>query len=309
MPDRDVVGHEVAADRQDARPERRALVEHREVDRARADVGDGDAQLLLRLVRDGLGRGERVDDELVDLDARLGDALHQVLDRGRGRGDDVGLDLEPQGAHPERVLDALLAVDREAAPLDVEDLAVGRDRDRPGLLDRAPDVVAADLAVVGGDGDLAGRVEALDLRAADADEGLVDLPAGQPLGPLDRVRDGADGLLDVDDRAPLEARTTGTVPWPMTVSRPSRPISPMSAQTLLVPTSRPTRTASLPPSASPSLPQMKCRRMRATLLKIRRPKVISATRYRSRPSRSPMNVRITATIALVTNPLMKIRLS
>ena len=114
-----------------------------------ADVGDRDAELLLGLGQDRLGRGQRVDDQLVDLDAGRGDALGQVLDRGRGRRDDVGLDLEPQGAHPERVLDALLAVDREAAPLDVEDLAVGRDRDRPGDLDRAVDVLAGDLAVVG----------------------------------------------------------------------------------------------------------------------------------------------------------------
>src|SRR5512141_2999361 len=49
--------------------------------------------------------------------------------------------------------------------------------------------------------------------------------------------------------------------------------------------------------------------MSATLLKIRKPKLIRATRYRSRLSRSPMNVRITATIALVTKPEMKIRLS
>ena len=74
--------------------------------------------------------GQRVDDQLVDLDAGRGDALGQVLDRGRRCRDDVGLDLEPQRAHPERVLDALLAVDREAAPLDVEDLAVRRDRTR-----------------------------------------------------------------------------------------------------------------------------------------------------------------------------------
>ena len=58
-----------------------------------------------------------------------------------------------------------------------------------------------------------------------------------------------------------------------------------------------------------SLPQMKCRRIRATLLKIRNPKVIRATRYRSRLSRSPMKVRMTAMIAFVTKPLMKIRLS
>ena len=83
----------------------------------------------------------------------------------------MGLDLEPQRAHAERVLDALLAVDREAAALDVEDVAVGRDRHRAGDLDRPVDVLAGDLAMVGGDRDLAARVEALDVLAADADEG------------------------------------------------------------------------------------------------------------------------------------------
>ena len=117
----------------------------------------------------------------------------------------MGLDLEPQGAHPERVLDALLAVDREPAPLDVEHLAVRRDRHGPRDVDRAVDVLARDLAMVAGDGHLARGVQAFDVLAADPDEGAVDLPARQPLGLLDRVRDRADGLVDVDDDALLEA--------------------------------------------------------------------------------------------------------
>src|SRR6266478_3053917 len=72
---------------------------------------------------------------------------------------------------------------------------------RPGDLDRAVDVLAGDLALVAGDGDLARRVEALDVLAADAHESPIDLPAGQPFGTLDRVRDGPDGLVDVDDDA------------------------------------------------------------------------------------------------------------
>src|SRR6185369_11852002 len=52
--------------------------------------------------------------------------------------------------------------------------------------------------------------------------------------------------------APFLSPDDGTVPWPMKVSRPSRPISPMSAQTLLVPTSMPTRT----PSAMPTSDEM-----------------------------------------------------
>ncbi len=205
-PNDDVVGHVVPTDRQHPGVERRALLEEREIDRAGADVGDRHAELLLGLGQDGLGRGQRVGDELVDLDAGRGHALGQVLDGGRRGRDDVRLDLEAQGAHPERILDPFLAVDREAAPLDVEDLAVRGDRDRSRLLDGAAHVLAGDLAVVGGDGHHARGVEALDVLPADAHEGPVDLPAGQPLGALDRVRDGPGGLVDVDDDALLEPR-------------------------------------------------------------------------------------------------------
>ena len=49
-------------------------------------------------------------------------------------------------AHAQRILDALLAVDDEAARQDVENLAVRRDVDRAGDLGGALDVLARDLA-------------------------------------------------------------------------------------------------------------------------------------------------------------------
>ena len=116
----------------------------------------------------------------------------------------MGLDLEPDRAHPERILDALLAVDDEAARQDVEDLAVRRDGDGAGDLGGAVDVLAGDLAAVAADRDRAARVLALDVLAADADEGPVDLPARQALGVLDRAGDRMDRLVDVDDDALLE---------------------------------------------------------------------------------------------------------
>src|SRR5262245_44069548 len=54
--------------------------------------------------------------------------------------------------------------------------------------------------------------------------------------------------------APRLRPEEGTVPWPMTVSRPSRPISPISAQTLLVPTSSATRTPSTTRPTSDEVP-------------------------------------------------------
>ena len=151
--------------------------------------------------------------------------------------------------------------------------------------------------------DLAGRVEALDLGAADADEGLVDLPARQPLGPLDGVADRADGLLDVDDRAALQPRRRHRA-----VADDREPAVAPDLADQRADLARADVECDEDPFYH-ALPQMKCRRMRATLLKIRKPNVISATRYRSRLSRSPMKVRITATIALVRKPEMKIRLS
>ena len=77
---------------------------------------------------------------------------------------------------------------------------------------------------------------------------------------------------------PFFSPDDGTVPWPMIVSRPSRLTSPMSAQTLDVPTSIPTRTASLSTVVVRTSRYTKWRRISATLLKIRKPKLISATR-------------------------------
>jgi hypothetical protein len=182
-------------------------------------------------------------DQLVDLDVGGLDALRQVADGGGAGGDDVGLDLEADGAHAERILDALLAVDDEAARQDVEDFAVRWDRDGPGDFEGPVDVLAGDFAHVAAHGNGAARVLALDVLAADADEGAVDLVAGQPLGVVDRSGDGADGLVDVDDDG-LRRPLAGTTPLPTIVRLPSRATSPMRAQTLLVPTSIPTSTAS-----------------------------------------------------------------
>ena len=86
--------------------------------------------------------------------------------------------------------------------------------------------------MVAGDRDLARRIEALDVLAADADERPVDLPARQSLGLLDRLADRMD-VWSMLMTTPFLRPDAGTVPWPMIVSRPSRATSPMRAQTLL----------------------------------------------------------------------------
>ena len=128
--------------------------------------------------------------QLVHADAGLAHALGEVLERRRRAVDDVGLDLEPDRAHAQGVLDALLAVDREVARQDVEHLPVGRDGHGPRDLRGPVDVLAADLPMGPADRHRAPRVEALHVAAADAHEGRLEPQPGQSLGGLDRGPDG-----------------------------------------------------------------------------------------------------------------------
>ena len=81
--------------------------------------------------------------------AALG-AADDVLHAARRRGDEVHLHAEAHARHPDGVADAVLAVDHVLARQDVEDLAVGVDRDGARALEHALDVAARDLAA--GDG-------------------------------------------------------------------------------------------------------------------------------------------------------------
>ena len=116
----------------------------------------------------------------------------------------MGLDLEADGAHPERILDALLAVHDEAARQNVKHFAVGRDRDGASDFGGAVDVLTRHLAVMAADRDSTSRVLALDVLAADADEGTVDLISGGSFRVLDGAAYRPDRLLDVDDHTLLE---------------------------------------------------------------------------------------------------------
>ena len=132
-----------------------------------------------------------------------------------------------------------LLVDDEVLRQHVQDLAARRERDRPRRVNRAPHVVARHLAVLAGDRHDAAAVEALDVRAADAEVHRADLDAGHQLGFLDRPLDRLDGRVEVDDDAALEPFDSAT-PRPMTSTPPSSRSSPTTVQTFDVPMSSPT---------------------------------------------------------------------
>ena len=93
-----------------------------------------------------LGRRERLEHEVGDVQAAALAALDDVLRRGDRGGDDVDLGLEPHARHAERLADAVLVVDDELLRQHVQDLAVHRQRDRARGVEHALDVAAAHLA-------------------------------------------------------------------------------------------------------------------------------------------------------------------
>ena len=177
----------------------RAVVEHGEVGGVTADIDQRHAELPVLVAQVGLGGRERGEDQLVDLDSRPLDAFGEVLDPRLGRGDDVGLHLEPDRGHADRIADALLAVDHVSPGDHVQDLACIGHRHRSGGVDGPQGVLAGDVPAVAGHGDHAARVLRADVVPRDADEGRSHLEPREPLRSLDRGRDGLDRAVDVDD--------------------------------------------------------------------------------------------------------------
>ncbi len=181
----------------------RAVGEDRDVRGAAADVDQADAEVALVVEEHGVGGGERLQHEVAHLEPAAAHALHDVLRRRHGAGDDVHLDLEAHAAHAQRLAHAALAVDHELLLEDVQDLLLHRDVDRARRLDHAVDVVLLDLLVL--DRHHAVRVEALDVAAGDARDHLADLGVRHELRLLERALDGVDGRFDVDHHALLQA--------------------------------------------------------------------------------------------------------
>src|SRR5665213_360641 len=205
----EVAADVVASDRDHRGVDDAALGEHGHVGGAAADVDHHDAAVEFVLADHRLGGGEDLQDQVVNIEARLVDNLDHVLDGGVGAGDDVGVDLEARAGHAERVADALLSVDRELLGEDVEDLAVRRNADGARRLHGTGDIGVAHLAVPSRHGHHTTRVLRGDAGAGQADDCGVDGHAAHLFGQVDRFRDGLGGPVDLDDRPLADAPGDG----------------------------------------------------------------------------------------------------
>ena len=121
----------------------RAFLEDDEVGGTGADVGEANAQFALIGAQHGVGAGQRLEDGVVDMNAGAVHSGDDVLRRAGGGGNHVDAHFEARGHHAQRIVHAGLLVEDEFLRQQVEDLAIGGQRDGAGFVDRLPDFVAA----------------------------------------------------------------------------------------------------------------------------------------------------------------------
>ena len=167
-----------------------------------------DAELLLVGEQHRLGRGERLEHDVLHGEAGAVDRADDVLHRGDGAGHDVDLDLEAHAGHADRLADAVRVVDRRSVCGST--WMISRSWGR--LMARAASTTRSTSAALTSRslpeiGDDAAAVDAADVAAGDAGVHAGDLDAGHLLGLADRLLDGLDGGVDVDHHAaPQPAR-------------------------------------------------------------------------------------------------------
>ncbi len=197
--DGEVVGEVVAADGDDRGVGDRAFEVDDDLGGAGSDVDQADAELALVGGEGGFGGGDGLEDGLGDFEAGLVGAGDDAL-LGAGRtGGDVEIDFEAIADHADGVVDAGLLVEDELLREEMDDLAVGRQRDGAGAIDGGADFFAGDLAHARAEADAATAVQAADVGSADGDDAALDGGFGDVFGEGGGLVDGFDGGADFGD--------------------------------------------------------------------------------------------------------------
>ena len=139
-------------------------------------------------------------------------AIHggdDVLRGAGGGGDHVNAHFQAGGHHAQRIVHASLRVEDELLREQVQDFAIGGQRDRTRLVHGLPDLLACDLAGASTEGDAAVSIEPAHVRSGHSDEGVLDGRARTIFGALDGVLDGRRGFLQIHDDALARAARLG----------------------------------------------------------------------------------------------------
>lgn len=125
----------------------------------------------------------------------------EIAQVGAGCRHDVGVYLEADAVHTNRVLDVALAVEAVVLGEELDNLSVSRHFDNCCSLLDAQAVLGTDLAITGADGNDALGIAPLYMDTVDVDGSAVNLDTGHAFGLSDGLRNCVGDIVDMYDRA------------------------------------------------------------------------------------------------------------
>ena len=198
---RDVVRDVIAADREDAALFHRAVDIENVIGRPAADIDDERAEILLMLGEDDLGGSEGGEDDVLDIERQFLHAADRVLNPRAHAVDDVEIGLQFLAEHSDRIEHAVLSVD----VIMLDDRMQKRVLRRNAHLARVDlhvlDILLVDLVAIFRQHDAAAIVEALNVRAGDADVDAANHDVAFLFGIDHRLVHALHRRLEIDDLA------------------------------------------------------------------------------------------------------------
>src|SRR5262249_37156704 len=135
-----VVGEMVTADRNRSAMRYRSLIEDNDFGGARANVQQAGTQFALVQLENGIGAGERLEDDIIHVNTCAIRGGDEVLCRTGRTGHNMSIHFQAVRNHANRVLYAALIVDNEFLRQQVEGLPVSRQRYGAGSFNGLPDL-------------------------------------------------------------------------------------------------------------------------------------------------------------------------
>ena len=123
--------------------------------------------------------------------------------------DHVHAHFEARGHHAQRIVHAGLLVENEFLRQQVQNFAVGGQRDGARLVDRLANFVAGNFARTRAEGDATVAVQSADVRPGHADQRMLDRRTRRVFRAFDGFLNRSDGFLQIDDDALARAARLG----------------------------------------------------------------------------------------------------
>ncbi len=206
----DILGDHIPPERDHGSMPDDTILEYGEVGGAPADIDQRHPGFLLFLTQHGIGGSQRLQGDVLQVQARAFDATADIF-YGRDLSDHhVEIRLQASPVHADRLLDFGLTVHLVLLRQYMNDFLAGQHDQFVYLVDQLFQVFLPDHFLGIHPGDIVAVLQGADMLSGDTDGHRPDLQARIPLCFLDGLLDGLYGLGDVVDNPAVDPQALGS---------------------------------------------------------------------------------------------------